>query len=217
MSDDTKPTRIPLQDADLATLKHFAEAFLGIEIKPGTNAAQVRGMIGKAAPELKDVPPLPAPPAPIVQVAPAPIAQPVPQAVGEGEDPIARPAAVSLPASTELLHPSMDPKVTIMVAATADKSRPKDVTVGVNGDIFRIQRGQKVDVPYRVYLALEDAKEKAPVPDPSGATNPFTGEPIMVWEEVHSYPFSVYKEPSPEEVAAWHQRTGGGFGFKAAA
>ena len=214
MSEDTKPTRIPVQDADLATLKHFAESFLGIEIKPGTNAAQVRGMIGKAAPELKDVPPLPAPPAPIVQaIMPRPVQQPV----GEGEDPIARPAAVSLPASEELLHSSHDPKVEIMIAATNDKARPKDVTVGVNGDIFRIQRGKRVEVPYRVYLALEDAKERAPVPDPTGATNPFTGDPIMVWEEVHSYPFSTFKMPSDDEVRAWHERTGGGFGFKAAA
>lgn len=210
------PKRIPIADADLPTLKAFAEAFLGIEVKPGTNSASLRGAIAKAAPDLKDVPALP--PVPVFTPAQAQAVAPMPSMVAAanaaaGEGQAERPAAVSLPASAELAHASRDPKVRLKVLKTDDKRRARDVTIAVNGDVYRLQRGVEVEVPYRVYLALRDAVERAAVP--TDEINPFTGEPIMGWEDVLSYPFEIRAMPSDEDIAHWHAATGAG--FKAAA
>lgn len=198
--------RIPLEDADMTTLKHFAELALGIEVKAGTNAAQIRAKIKQAMPDIKDVPPLPDPPAPIAAAQPAPAAPPFPV---EGENPALRPAAVSRPASMALAHARFDPKVRLKIQKTDDKRRAKEVTVGVNGDVWRMQRGVEVEVPYRVYLALCDAKEHAAVE--TDQINPITQLPIMAWEEIPSYPFQVLSMPSDAEIAAWHTATRDGF------
>jgi type IV secretory pathway VirB10-like protein len=212
MTEATAPARIKIEDAQLPELKHFATLALGVEVKPGTNATQLRAMILKVMPDCKDVPPVPATPEPIVRVAdtpPAPPAIPANYVPVEGEDPAKRPAAISLPASRELVHSSLDPKVRIVIQKTDDKKRPKDVTICVNGEVTRIQRGQEVDVPYRVFEALLNAKERAAVP--GDEINPFTQEPIMVWEDVYSYPFSVIQYPPADEVAAWKAASGAGF------
>lgn len=215
--------RIKLNEADAATLRHYAEVSLGLEVKTGTNANQLRAKIKQAEPDCEYVPTLPGKPAPIVQQAPEQpqVVERIVEKIVYLERPAQtdaqmqtteRPAAVSRPASRELMHPSMDPKVRVRVPKTDDKRRPKDVTLGVNGDIYRMQRGQWVDLPYRFYLALEDAVERAAVPDPE-RINPVTGEPLMVWEEVHSYPFEVDRTrfPSDAEIAAWEEATGSGF------
>lgn len=208
----TEPAkRIPIQDADIKTLKHFAEVQLGLDVPFGSNSRSVISKIKAAMPDCEDVPVLPEPPEPIVviQAAPAPEPAPVPFVVPEGEDPLKRPAAISRPASGALAHASLDPKVTIEVAKTADKSRAHDVTISVNGDVTRLQRGVKVDVPYRVYLALKNAIEKQAIE--TDQVNPFTGQPIMSWEDVQSYPFQVHSMPSDEAIAAWEAATGDGF------
>lgn len=215
--------RIKLDEADAATLRHYAEVSLGLEVKTGTNANQLRAKIKQAEPDCEYVPNLPGKPAPIVQQAPEQpqVVERIVEKIVYVERPAQtdaqmqsteRPAAVSRPASAALQHASLDPKVKLKVPKTDDKRRPKDVTVGVNGDIYRIQRGPWVEVPYRVFLALDNAIERAAVPDPE-RINPITGEPIMVWEEVHSYPFEVDRTcfPSEAEIAAWEEATGSGF------
>lgn len=214
MNDQTetpKPDRVKIDEADFSVLKHFATVILGLEIKEGTNASQIRAKIRTAMPSTDTIPLPPPPPEPIVQ--PATISHPLVQAAlanpVEDENPLVRPAAVSLPASTELMHASKDPKVGLRFHKTDDKRRSRDVTIGVNGDIYRCQRGVDVKVPYRVYLAVLDAKEHVAVD--SDQINPVTGEPLKVWEEVYSYPFTVNSMPSDAEIAAWHERTGSGF------
>lgn len=212
--------RIKIDEADAATLRHFAEVMLGLEVKTGTNATQIRAKIKQAAPDLDTVPALPSAPPPVVQ--PGDVAQPQviekivyidrPAQTAAQEQATERPAAISRPASRELTHASLDPKVKIRIDKTDDKRRAKDVTIGVNGDITQIQRGHWVEVPYRVYLALLNAVEHAAVPDPE-RINPVTGEPIMVWEPVQSYPFQVDNStlPTPEQIAAWDDAVGSGF------
>lgn len=208
--------RIKIDEAEAKDLRYFAEVVMGLEIKDGTNANQIRAKLKQAGYTADTIPAPQAPPEPVVQYVEVPAAAPPPPApavaeanLPEGET-LARPAAISRPASAALMHPSRDPKVLLMIPKTDDKRRAKDVTVGVNGDIFRMQRGTKIEVPYRVYLALEDAKEKAPVDHPTDI-NPLTGEPIKVWEEVHSYPFQIHRMPSDEEIARWEAETGSGF------
>ncbi|AXU17815.1 hypothetical protein C7W88_00065 [Novosphingobium sp. THN1] len=62
--------RIKLDEADAATLRHYAEVSLGLEVKTGTNANQLRAKIKQAEPDCEYVPTLPGKPAPIVQQAP---------------------------------------------------------------------------------------------------------------------------------------------------
>ena len=168
--------RIPLDDADLATLKHFAELALGIEIKDGTNSSQIRAKIKKAMPDLKDVPAIPAPPPPVVQAQANAGDEEAPIQFNDlGEAPSVRPAAVSRPASAALLHQVNDPRVEITIAKTAEKHRSKDVTVAVNGVTCRMKRGERINVPYRVYEALKNAIEKIQVE--TDEINPATGSP----------------------------------------
>ncbi|MBF5091918.1 hypothetical protein F1640_18355 [Novosphingobium sp. NBM11] len=206
-----KPDRVKIDDAEFETLKHFATVILGIEIKDGTNGAQIRAKIRAAMPNADTIPLPPPPPEPIVP--PVALTNPiVQQALAnpvKDENPLARPAAVSLPASAELQHASRDPKVGIRFHKTDDKRRSRDVTIGVNGDIYRCQRGVDVKIPYRVYLAVLDAKEHIAVD--SDEINPATGEPFKVWEEVYSYPFTVNSMPSDAEINDWLARTGAGF------
>jgi hypothetical protein len=204
-------TRIAIADAEAKELKAFAEMMLGIEIAHGTNAAQMRVKIQKVAPDLKEIPVLTAPPA----AAPAPImvqtAADVPAMVRSitGETPETRPAAVSRPPSAELLHQSFDPKVELEVLKSSDKYRPRVATVQVNGIVTQIERGVKVEVPYRVYLALMDARENISVE--TDQINPATGDPVREWQEVLSYPFLVHSMPSKEEIAEWHRKVDDGF------
>lgn len=202
--------RIKIEEADAKTLRYFAEVTMGLEIKDGTNAAQIRAKLKQAGYAADTIPAPAAPPEPIVQYVQVPAAAPAPVLAASDGEQVERPAAVSRPASAALMHPSQDPKVLLTVHKTDDKRRARDVVVGVNGDIFQIRRGTKVDVPYRVYLALENAKEKAAVPHET-EVNKITGEPIMVWEDVYSYSFDVHRMPSDEEIAAWEHATGAGF------
>jgi hypothetical protein len=100
-------------------------------------------------------------------------------------------------------HFSTDPKVELTVNKTSETYRSKDVTVGVNGDVFRLQRGQRVRVPYRLYLALRDAVEMQAIE--TGEER--NGIPVRDWQEVQSYPFQVHSMPSDQEIAAWRAAT----------
>ncbi len=199
----TTPTnRIPIEEADLPTLKHFAETLLGIDVKDGTNLSQLRAKIGKAAPELKDVPPIPAPPAPVVQQA----------APAEEQAPAIVPARIDPPATAaklKMMHQANDPRCEVKIAKSAEKHRSKDVTLSINGVTCRLQRGVWIDVPYRIYECLNNAVERVQVP--GDEINPMTGEPYYVWEQVHSYPFEARKLPDDDALKAWHDAVDDGF------
>lgn len=197
----TETNRIPIEEADLATLKHFAELALGLEIKAGTNATNVRAKIQQAMPDCTSVPELPKAPEPIVAI-PEPA-----EAAAAPAAPKATPAPASQRQSYSVHRPLDDPRVRLRIHKTDDKRRSKDVTVSVNGFVWRMQRGVEIDLSYRAYLALEDAKEKVAVD--TDRINPFTGDPIKSWEEVHSYPFTVIRMPPQEEIDRWLIETSG--------
>lgn len=195
------PARIPLEDADLATLKHFAGVMLGLEIERTCNRAGVIAKIKTALPTCTDIPPIPAAP----PMTPAPATTPA----TASDLPVERPSTLERAPSQGLLHPSRDPKVLIEIAQTSDTRRQRDVPVHVNGDVWMIQRGVQVEVPYRVYLALLNGIEKQAVE--TTEKNPVTGDYLKEWRSVHSYPFMVHRMPSAEEIAAWHAETDAGF------
>ena len=208
-----QPNLIPIEDADLPTLKAYAELSLGLEIKDGTNGKHVRAKILAASPTLTHVPAL------------APVEPPAAVQASEEPEPIvAAPTPAPAAAVAEIGHnsqrpkyslnkPHLDPKVRMRFHKTADKVRAREVTISNNGFVCRYQRGQVVDVPYRIYLAAEDAKEMASIE--TDEINPVTNDPIMGWEPVYSYPFEVISMPSAEEIAAWHEATRDGFADRA--
>jgi len=200
---DTK--RIPIEEADLATLKAFAELTLGIEVKTGTNAKQLRGQIQQAMPGVTDVPALAEKP---VSTWGDPMGKPDMQAAAARRA-AEHAAKVEEAARNYSIHlPQNDPKVEVMFHRTADKTRTREITISSNGYVCRYQRGVRVAIPYRVYLAARDAVEMQAVD--TDEINPITNLPFKEWQEVFSYPMDVYAMPSPEEIAAWHEAVDGG-------
>lgn len=186
-------TKIALDAAELPQLRYYARDVLNLDVAATVNGPTLRAKILQAQPDLTeiDVPDSLVTASPNASAAPAPVA-PVP-------------AQRSAPAGRAGLHSSHDPKVTLMIHPTQDKTRPKDVQLAVNDHVILIKRGSKVEIPYRHYLALDAAVEDVAVD--SDDINPATGLPFKIWQEQHSYPFQVYSQPSQEEVDAWQERT----------
>lgn len=190
------PEMIPLEDADYVALKHYAVTKHGIEIKHGSNGNTLRAQILAVEPDCTEVPKVnPQDALPSVATRPAKVAP----ANGDWEpvDP------------NNIMHYSNDPKVTLEILKTTDKTRPKIPTVSVGGDVFRYQRGIHVEVPYRVYEALKNGVEKQAVE--TDEINPHTGLPMFSWEDVPSYPINVIVHANPLHVEQWLKATSDGF------
>jgi hypothetical protein len=186
---------IPIANATNAQLRYFAETVLGLDVPKINNTSQLRSKIEAAMPNIVDVR---APDGLHGDAASAP----EPKVLGGGtlkND--------SIPDGALGRHQRFDPKVTLQVMPSSDKLRAKDVQIAVNGDVVMLQRGQKVAIPYRYYLALVDAVEMVAVE--LDEIDPQTSIPAKEWQEQHSYPFSVIDLPSPEAIAAWHIRMDG--------
>tara|TARA_R110000782_G_scaffold13632_1_gene40137 strand:+ start:44 stop:634 length:591 start_codon:yes stop_codon:yes gene_type:complete len=179
--------KIAVEDADAAQLFYFATHVLGLEVKAGTNGPQLRAKIETAAPGTKEIE---APPAAVRATAAAPV------------DPATKKPRI--PAGRAGQHYSFDPKVTVRISPTSEQTRPRDVQLAVNGDVVICKRGEPIALPYRHYLALNQAVEM--VGRDTGEIHPQTGLPIIEFIEQHSYPFQELEMPSDEEIAAWHVR-----------
>lgn len=186
---------VKIEEASAQELRAFAER-MGLETKPGHNSKQLIALIHRADSSIEEIPAAPEEPqTPTpMSTAAAPIVEPAPMV-----------EAQTAGGTALMPHFSKDPRVELTVHKTSDSTRSKDVTVGCNGDVFRIQRGQRVSVPYRVYLTLEDAREMQAVE--TGEER--MGVPVREWQEVYSYPFTVHTMPSDAEIAAWRAATDG--------
>lgn len=185
--------KVKLDDASNAQLRYYCEGVLNLDgIKKGQQdsflIAKIRAVHGDDCTEIE----LPeaaqhmtGPSNAAVDIAPR----------GEGD----------IPSGPEGQHYRYDPKVELTIAPTNDKTRAREVQVAVNGDAFIMQRGKKILVPYRVYLALDAAIEK--VTRDTDEINPQSQMPVKEWVDQPSYPFTVHKLPSDDEIAAWHKRT----------
>lgn len=179
---------IQLEQADRPSLMAKANE-LGLEIKHGTNDTSIRAAILAADPGCTEIPQIGDPDGQVQTLESAAMAK-----HGRSSKGNANPR-----------HYSNDPRVRLMIHTTADKSRAKVVYLTVMGDTFAIKRGVEIEVPYRVYRALDLAVEKQRVD--TGETNPQTGLPLYDFLEVHSYPHSVKRLPPQSEVDAWLAKT----------
>lgn len=97
-----------------------------------------------------------------------------------------------------------DPKVTLVLH---NEERDGNVVnrhkeVGVNGVVWLLKRGEEISIPYRVFLALNNAER---------AVITHNGEGEVMTQSVKSTPFNIVAMPSRDEIAAWEARTGGQF------
>ena len=169
-----------IDDATPEEVKEFASRFLGIptaELTDGQIAAKVR-----AATETD-----------MIYVSVPPEEQEM-----TGHPPIAVEDDVAAKLQGGLGH--SDPQVKLILHNEEKDgvivSRHKEV--GVNGVVWLLKRGTEITIPYRVYLALNNAARDV-------ITHDGTGE--VMTQTVKSTPFNVTKLPTDDEVAAWEKRT----------
>lgn len=170
--------KLPIEDASDEQLRSFATSFLQLELDEKVKTrAQILGAITKAWPQ------------PWIHVAAAP------------EAPVQAAGVVPTPKVEKLGfkgHYKDDPIVEVTVGTTAYPGGKHPASVSVNGsNNLVIQRNQRVAIPYRFYLALENAHEEHMVQD---------GVEVVA-TRITNYPMQVHKLPSDEEIAAWHERT----------
>ena len=96
-----------------------------------------------------------------------------------------------------------DPKVIVNIASDSENGGSHPVPVCVNGDHILIKRNADVAIPYRFYVALNNAVQT----DLRQETNEQTGKIYTVFEERQAIRFSSKGVPSDDEIAAWHKRT----------
>jgi hypothetical protein len=93
-----------------------------------------------------------------------------------------------------------DPKVTLVLHAEERDgvvvNRHKEV--GVNGVVWLLKRGEEITIPYRVYVALNNAERHVITHTPEGEVR----EQVVL-----NTPFNVVRMPPAEEIAAWHAKT----------
>lgn len=181
-------TNVPLEEATQKQLLFYANSILNLDVGHAANSSTLRAKILRAQPDCTEI-----------------------KVKADDQAKKAAPAAptvTSAKVEKKVLttHYQDDPKVKIKVFTDSSGLRPKDVQIAVQGDVVIIQRDKEVSIPYRHYLALNDAIED--VARDTDEINPNTGLPIKEWVSQHSYPFQVLTMPSREEIAAWERRTG---------
>lgn len=95
-----------------------------------------------------------------------------------------------------------DPKVTVNIATDEENGGKHPVPVCVNGDHILIKRNMPVAIPYRFYLALENAiqSDYAEEEGPNKTT-------VLVETSRPAFRFTAKGIPSDDVIAAWHERT----------
>lgn len=91
-------------------------------------------------------------------------------------------------------HGLNDPKVEITIFKT-EKNKGEPIQVSVNGRLMLVPVGSRVVIPYRYYLALQNAQTTQY--DFNEKTNDIDPR------EESRHPFNVHHLPSDEEIAAW--------------
>lgn len=100
--------------------------------------------------------------------------------------------------ATSVLSAKGDPKVRLTLHAEERdgvvNNRHKEV--GVNGTVWLLKRGEPIEIPYRVFLALELAEREV-------ITHSGDGE--VRSQKVKNTPYNIERMPPAEEIAAWHK------------
>lgn len=101
-----------------------------------------------------------------------------------------------------------DPRAIIFIPPieTEDDSGGRDVPVGVNGRGWLLKRGYDLNVPWRVVIALQNAKA-----DIVRHRSDEGHEGEVVVTKANRFNFNFVEKPSQAEINAWLERTGAEF------
>lgn len=183
---------IKIEDATNKQLLDFCAVILGLEVKQGMSNAQLIAKIDRAAPGTTEIQ--------VVEegaLAPTPapeqfVGRPVPEQKTTG-------GGGKVPLSSH----HADPKIEVMIPSSREPGGDRDVEVSVNGFPWQIKRDVWVPVPYRVYEALENARETTY----ELVQSEYPGAPPKkVPRDNYSYPFNTRNAPSQETLDAWRAR-----------
>lgn len=176
----TTTKKIPINEATADQLREYCEVFLGIHVSPnpGTKPETIKAKILQAKPDIEFI-------ENEVEEEPAVPEGAAPQKVDGAKRGYG-------PGTSQF-----DPKVKIRINQSEGPGGNRGVPVGVNGQIMILPRGEVIEVPYRYYLALDQAVQATYHQDPK------THEPIA--SVGHSYPFQVIQMPPQEDIEAWHE------------
>ena len=92
-----------------------------------------------------------------------------------------------------------DPRVELTIHQTEMPGGKDPVPVGVNGQTVVIQRNMRASVPYRYYVALQNANRMLVSQDLA------TGELSEI--VVNNYPMTIHALPTPREIEEWKATT----------
>lgn len=190
---------VSIDNASYQQLAHFITS-QNLDIPRGSNAVGLRARIRQGFPDLTEI----TVPDDLSARAEGTAAKPKNTVLAPAADVGEGPSRPSFPSGRAAQHFRYDPKVRLEVLPSSDPTRAKDVQVAVQGDVILIRRGREVEVPYRFYLALNEAVEQ--VARDTDQEHPESGLPIKEWVEQKSYPFSIISMPSNAEIDAWHER-----------
>lgn len=180
---NTKMKTVLLEEADLTQLKEFATNSLGLEFPRTANTVHMLSMIRQV--HTKDT----------IEVAD----EDAYQTAEAGNFAPAQQVQRTTGKDMKAVKSGKDPKVTINIPLSEKEGGDRPVTVGVNGQIMLLPRGEDITIPYRYYEALRNARKSEFSQDPND-NNHEIKERI-----VPSYPFEVKAMPSKDEIDAWLQ------------
>lgn len=188
----TETKTVELKDATNNELRYYAGIVLGIEdIKAGQKNDFLMSKISAVDSSLSEI------------IVPVDIKAAL---NGEDQEENQRPAVEVAGQATSLVaktHFTNDPRIEVNLGRSSEDGKPDRIPVCVNGDTIVIQRGKWVNIPYRHFLALEDAKEIIRVED---GVDPATQAVTYRDEETQSYAVSSRNGPSQNIIDAWHAR-----------
>jgi hypothetical protein len=185
--------KVKIEEATQEQLYEYATATLQLEIETAAPAEQILQKIQMVKPDLKLL-------------------------TLSGEAPVQNTTATApvrvthVPGASVLpkdnpAHFSNDPLVHLTITPTNDRMRSREVSVIVGPNQWWLMRGEPLAVPYRCYLALQQAVEYEMVP--TGEFDPLTQMPIAEYQKQQPYPFTVEQSrfPTPDEIRDFHAHT----------
>lgn len=195
--------KLPIGEANHAQLRYHAETVLGLEVPNIINMGQLKAKIEAAAPNTTEITIADELESPTQQQAVKETAVATAAAEQEHSEKVEKAEASfhGMNAKQAAAHHN-DPKIEIKMLLSEKAGGDRDVPVSVNGVQWLLKRDVWVEVPYRVFEALQHAEETK-----YELTNNDIGQMQTSERQVPSYAYQTRNEPSEAEIASWTKRT----------
>lgn len=186
-----KMIRTPIEQSTDDQVRAYAE-MTGVEIEPTDTIDDIRVNVLLSLGGSEEI---------LVMQTPAPVDMTgTPPPFVEG----AREVAQVVPGAMQGSLGHDDPKVKIRIANEERNGKiyDRDVEVGVNGRCWQLRRNADIDIPYRVFMAMQMAvTDSVTIDDTPGAGFP------EIHTAVQRFNYQIIDMPSRAEIAEWRERT----------